>query len=106
MPRRGYTMTLGFPPFTRAIKWLVIANTVVFLLMLLLGAITPGVAAVLFDVAALTPMAVTHGWIWQLATYSFLHVGLFHIAFNMLTLWMFGAQLESDWGFRKFVEFY
>ena len=26
--------------------------------------------------------------------------------FNMLTLWMFGAQFEQDWGRRRFLEFY
>ena len=105
MPR-GYSTTLAFPPFTRAIKWLVIANTAVFLLMLLLGAVAPGVAGGIFQFGELLPFAVLHGAIWQLVTYSFLHVGIFHIAFNMLTLWMFGAQLESDWGRNQFLEFY
>jgi membrane associated rhomboid family serine protease len=29
-----------------------------------------------------------------------------HLLLNMLTLWMFGAQEEQDWGSRKFLEFY
>jgi hypothetical protein len=37
----GSTISLSFPPFTYAVKWLVIANTVVFFLMLLLGAVSP-----------------------------------------------------------------
>ena len=45
-------------------------------------------------------------WIWQLATYMFLHGGLFHILFNMLALWMFGAELERIWGTRYFLKFY
>ena len=39
-------------------------------------------------------------------TYAFLHAGLFHILFNMLALWMFGAQLEMDWGYSLFMQFY
>jgi membrane associated rhomboid family serine protease len=39
-------------------------------------------------------------------TYSFFHVGLFHLLFNMLALWMFGSQFEMDWGPRRFLEFY
>jgi len=31
---------------------------------------------------------------------------LFHLLFNMLTLWMFGSQFEMDWGRRQFLEFY
>jgi membrane associated rhomboid family serine protease len=100
------TISLGFPPFTFAVKWLIIANTVVYLFMLLLGAVSPGLAATLTVLTALVPYNVAHGWIWQLVTYSFQHAGLFHILFNMLTLWMFGAQLEMGWKHRRFLEFY
>ena len=48
-------------------------------------------------------MRVPH--IWQLVTYSFLHGGVMHILFNMLSLWLFGATLEQTWGYRKFLEF-
>jgi len=44
--------------------------------------------------------------VWQLATYMFLHGGIFHILFNMLALWMFGAELERIWGTRYFLKFY
>jgi membrane associated rhomboid family serine protease len=36
----------------------------------------------------------------------FLHGGIFHIVFNMLALWMFGAELERMWGTRQFLKFY
>jgi len=44
--------------------------------------------------------------IWQPLTYLFLHGGLFHILFNMLTLWMFGTELERMWGSRFFTKYY
>src|SRR5258708_25509651 len=46
------------------------------------------------------------GMVWQLVTYSFLHFQLLHFIFNALSLWMFGSQLESDWGSKRFLEFY
>ncbi|MGZ4812150.1 MAG: rhomboid family intramembrane serine protease [Terriglobales bacterium] len=100
------TMSMGFPPFTRAVKWLVIVNGAVYLLLLILGAVAPSLAGMITGAGALIPVAVAHGWVWQLVTYSFLHAGLFHVLFNMLTLWMFGSQLERDWGYRQFLEFY
>src|SRR5580765_6268782 len=36
----------------------------------------------------------------------FLHGGVIHILFNMLALWMFGAELERIWGTRYFLKFY
>ncbi len=32
--------------------------------------------------------------------------GITHLLFNMLTLWMFGVQLERDWGTRRFLKYY
>ena len=49
---------------------------------------------------------VRYLWVWQLATYMFVHAGIFHILFNMLALWMFGTELEHIWGSRYFLKFY
>jgi len=105
--RRTSGMGLSFPPFTRAVKQLLIANGAVFLAVALLGAFAH------FDVKlwtsyhfGLVPALVIRGWLWQLVTYAFLHDGLWHILFNMLALWMFGAQLEQDWGYTIFLQFY
>lgn len=103
---RGRTLSLSLPPFTKAVKWLIIVNAAVYLLIELLKAVTPELGGALFYFLALIPVAVMHGWIFQVVTYSFLHAGVLHILFNMLALWMFGAQLESDWGPKKFLEFY
>ena len=43
---------------------------------------------------------------WQVATYSFLHGSMTHLFFNMLGLWMFGAELEQVWGPKRFIQFY
>ena len=106
--RRGPTMSLSFPPFTRAVKQLLIANGAIFLLFWLLRAFDP---TALFGEWAyyhlgLAGWAVVHGELWQLITYSFLHYGVLHLLFNMLALWMFGAQLELDWGYNLFLQFY
>jgi membrane associated rhomboid family serine protease len=91
--------TFGPGPLTTAVKWLVIANVGVFVVQLVAGArMRP---------LGLTPSDVLErGWIWQLGTYAFLHGGLFHILFNMLSLWMFGVELERMWGTRFFLKYY
>lgn len=101
-------MGLSFPPFTKAVKQLIIANCAIFLLTAAVNAfISPGFSRWMDIYFGLVPtLAVLHGWVWQLATYAFLHAGLSHILFNMLWLWMFGAQLEQDWGYHLFMQFY
>ncbi len=43
---------------------------------------------------------------YQLVTHMFMHGGLFHMLFNMLALWMFGAMIERIWGPKRFLIFY
>src|SRR5271166_924110 len=104
MPRG--TMSLSFPPFTRAVKQLLIANGVIFLVLAVLSAFAPALAEAAQVLFQLRAIDVVHGWVWQLVTSAFLHAGLMHILFNMLALWMFGAQLEMDWGYNLFMQFY
>ncbi|HEY1937297.1 MAG TPA: rhomboid family intramembrane serine protease [Candidatus Angelobacter sp.] len=104
MPR---SVTLSFPPFTRAIKILIAINAGVYLLSLILvalGQVT--LANLIFPPLALRAHDVVHGHIYQLLTYGFLHAGFFHLFFNMLMLWMFGSMLETSWGSRRFMEFF
>lgn len=91
----------GFGPrgITKAVKYLLLANVGVFVLMLLWR-------SELIHVFGLTPVLVKKGLVWQLVTYLFLHGGLFHILFNMFALWMFGCDIERAWGTREFVKYY
>ena len=89
--------------FPTGVKWLLIVNTAVFILTGLLGSSFADDISLL----ALAPVAVVfHFAIWQLVTYLFLHGGVWHLVFNMLTLWMFGSPLERDWGTRRFLKYY
>ena len=54
---------------------------------------------------ALWPVPSGQFWPWQVLSYAFLHGGTFHLFFNMLGLWMFGAELEYLWGRRRFLQF-
>ena len=100
------TMSLSFPPVTRAVKILLAINIGMYMLMLLLDKMGAGVTAEITVYLGLIPGQVVHGWIWQLLTYSIIHGGLFHLFFNMLMLWMFGSNLEIHFGFRRFLEFF
>jgi membrane associated rhomboid family serine protease len=63
---------------------------------------------------ALYPLNSGYFKIWQPVTYMFMHDAgspeggprLFHIFFNMFTLWMFGRILENFWGSKRFFQFY
>jgi membrane associated rhomboid family serine protease len=100
------TVSLAFPPFTPIIKYLIGANVAVYLLLLIANMAAPGVSTSAVRWFSLIPYMVVHGFVYQVITYSFLHVGLMHVLLNMLMLWMFGAEFEMNWGSRRFLEFY
>jgi rhomboid family protein len=93
------SFSFGPGPLSTALKALIAANVVMFV-------ITTFVQS-LVGYLGLVPAFVVHQfWVWQIATYMFLHGGIFHILFNMLALWMFGTELERMWGTRYFLKFY
>jgi membrane associated rhomboid family serine protease len=91
--------SFGPGPLSPAIKLLIIINVIAFLvtlavpdIVLLLGV----VPAAIFEQLA----------VWRLVTYMFLHGGIGHLLVNMLSLWMFGTELERMWGTRYFTKYY
>ena len=103
---RGRTISLSLPPFTRWVKRLILVYAGIYLLMAVMEVASPFAHEWVRFYLGLIPKLVMHGMVWQLITYSFLHFTLLHFLFNALALWMFGSQLESDWGSKRFVEFY
>ena len=84
---------------TPAVKWLIIANAVMFVATLVYPPI--------IQYLGLSPeLVVERQWLWQLVTYLFLHGSAVHILLNMLGIWMFGVELERLWGTRQFVKYY
>ena len=101
----GREMTLSFPPFTRAVVWLLSINTAVFLGLTAFA--SRSVITWVFEHLGLVPeRTILHLELWQLITYSFIHTGFWHWFGNMLGIWMFGSTFESSWRTRRFLELY
>ena len=103
--RSGFS-SLSFPGFRGATSKLVVANVAVFFLLLIGDLVAPHAGIAFATYFSLTPVLVFHGWLWQLATYSFLNTGVLHVALNMLTLWFIGSYLENSKGSRWLLEIY
>jgi membrane associated rhomboid family serine protease len=94
----------------RAVKILIAANVVMYLLQMFLQQSSSGDR---FDeLFALWPMTPVDGrvyfQVWQIITYAFLHDtrSIAHLLFNMLALWMFGAEIERYVGPRRLLACY
>ncbi|MGH6648004.1 rhomboid family intramembrane serine protease [Aquabacterium sp.] len=83
------------PPITQA---LLLINVALFCIDEALG-------HVLSFWLALWPLESTQFYPWQVVTYGFMHGSLTHLFFNMMGIWMFGAELERVWGAKRYSQF-
>ena len=97
---RSYNYSVSLPT---GVKWLLISNLAIFVLSWF-GGDTLKPHLLMFSLVP--EMVLKQFFIWQLVTYQFLHFEIFHILFNMLTLWWAGTALEQDWGTRRFLKYY
>ena len=89
--------SFGPGKLTPAVKAIMIANVAVFVLTYF--------APALIVQLGLRPADLFGQFaVWQLVTYMFVHAGVSHIFFNMLTLWFVGVELERMWGTTVFHE--
>jgi len=104
---RGSQVQMSVPPFTFAVKWIVIASVGIWFFG---QVILENFFKVPFSpFLSLFPSHVLFEFrIWELFTYIFLHSTreISHILFNMLMLWFLGADLEQLWGRRTFFLYY
>lgn len=94
----------GLPPLSKVVKWILIANAALFVLVLVTG----GQDSFIYRWLAMNTALVKKGQIWRLFTFTYLHdprtIG--HIFFNMLGLYFLGVPLESHYGAKRFFVFY
>jgi membrane associated rhomboid family serine protease len=95
----NFAHSFGPGPLTPAIKVLIGVNVAAYVVKLIMPAIVLRLGLVPAEV-----FGALH--LWQPLTYMFLHGGIWHLLFNMLSLWMFGVELERMWGSRFFTKYY
>lgn len=82
-----------------AVKGLLLANVVMFILSYVFGPVFTRLFA-LYQPAS--DFFMPH----QVISHLFMHAGFTHIFFNMFALWMFGRILEQVWGSKRFLIYY
>ncbi len=88
-----------------AVKALITANVAIYVLQLY----SHGAFDLWFALWPLQPLdGVRYFHPWQIVTYAFLHSTdhITHLLFNMLGLWMFGAEIERYIGPRRLLSLY
>lgn len=94
------TETDEAPRMTRAVQALIVITVAIYFLQM-----TVVQPRDIWSWLAFKQGDLTHS-VWTLVTYAFVHLGFWHIAFNMYNLWMFGPRVEHMWSPGRFVAFY
>ena len=84
---------------TPAVRGILIANVLFFILTLSLGDF-------MYAKFSLWFIENPRFGFWQFATHMFMHGGFAHILFNMYALVAFGSPMERQWGQEKFIFFF
>jgi membrane associated rhomboid family serine protease len=88
-----------------ATKLLIALNVALFVYIYLVDATING-GGTTSDRLALTSIGLHNGEWWRVVTYSTVHFGLAHLAFNMLILWLVGKTFEPGTGPVRFTTIY
>lgn len=84
---------------TKTVKILIIINIIIFLLVHFFP--------IWLTFLGMVPEAVISKFrLWQLVTYMFVHIGLWHLVINMLMLAFFAPSIEAIWGRKQFLLYY
>ena len=83
---------------------LLVANVVAFLLECIAYGYPPRFHV--DDPLALSWWGLSHGYVWQLFSFQFLHAGFLHLFFNGWMIYVFGRRLEEAVGVRRFLVLY
>jgi membrane associated rhomboid family serine protease len=100
---------IGLPQLTRATRRLLIANAAIYAVSFAVFLASKDAWFSIERALGLRPAAWIASFplvpIWQPLTYGFLHsvTDIFHVLFNLLTLYFFGTMLEEAIGTRRFV---
>lgn len=92
----------------RVTHWLLGANVVVFVIMIVYGFLAYSTldgsqdSRVLTDLGAKVNFLVATGEVWRLFTAMFLHIGVIHLLFNLYALHALGPLVEGYFGPTRF----
>ena len=106
MAPRYQSYEMGLPSFRGAVRQIIIATTAIYVVLLLLHGFSPAVLALIQGVGMLHPEAIRLGWIWQFATYGFIHEDPLNFVLAMVGVYFLGGPVEDRIGAARFYGLY
>ena len=96
--RRDISYSMGFPPLRGAVRQIIIASAVIYVVTLLLLSFAPTTGNLVVNLGALRPDLVRGGAVWQFATYPFIYVDPLDFVLSLLGVYFLGWAVEERIG--------
>ena len=103
---RNASVVGGLPPFRGALRNIVIVSTAIYVVLVLLRAFQPALAAQAYALGVLSPEGIRHWWLWQFLTYGFMELDPRSFLFSMLSVYFLGSAVQERIGSRPLLELY
>lgn len=104
---RDYMRQPEYEPRISFTVALLVVNAIVFLVhCLCLRFNALGTVTLENTYFALSLNGMSHGYVWQLLTFQFMHANWMHLLFNSLAIFFFGRSIETALGGKRFLTLY
>lgn len=103
---RSGSFEFGFPPLRGAVRQIIIASGVIYVVILLLVAFAPAMGRQVLELGSLDPAHIRQGWLWQFVSYAFIYVDPLDFVLSLVGIYFLGAAVEERIGFLPFYGLY
>ena len=97
MARSG-SFEMGLPPFRGAVRQIILASVVIYVVILLLVSFAQGTGQAVLRLGMLDPAFIREGWLWQFVTYAFMYVDPLDFVLSLVGIYFLGAAVEDQTG--------
>lgn len=97
---------MGLPPFVGAVRQIILVSTAIYVVILLAKSFKPPLGDAILQIGTLDPLAVRHGWVWQLITYPFISLDPWQFVVSLAGIYFLGPSVESRIGAGRFWAFF
>jgi len=99
---RNTSFDMGLPAFRGAVRQIIIASALIYVVILLLMAFAQGIGQAVLALGILDPARIREGWLWQFVTYAFMYVDPLNFVMSLLGIYFLGWAVEERVGPARF----
>ena len=103
---RNVPTEMGLPPFSGAVRQIILGSAAIYVVLLLLVSFAPVAGQTVLAYGILNPKMIREGWLWQFLTYAFMYVDPIDFVLSLLGVYFLGWAVEERIGYGAFLRLF